>query len=349
VAAICGVLPVAISGILKPLPEEQRSQRPLAIPHAWRLPTCYGISLVLIGTTLISTTGPNVGFSVALLVVLASPLMLLLPSRRDLKLVPDTTTLIEWDRSDANEPELGRSPLESGPVGMLKCVDFYLLFAATFAIQSGGLFLTTNLGSMVESRTGPCVESATAVTIFSCFQGLSRLVTGFVTDRLFVSRGVPRTAGFPILMLLMACAHGVLAVRGPIALIAGTALSGAAFGAVYPLLVLAVTEMFGQEYIASNYMVFDGIPGAIGVVLIAKVLASRVYSAHTGLDPGSGDDESRCYDESGSGSGQGKCFGDECFRLAHLAIVGVELLGCTLGVVLMIRTRNVYAAIFGQN
>jgi MFS family permease len=127
--------------------------------------------------------------------------------------------------------------------------------------------LTTNLGSMVESRSGATVQSATAVTFFSCFQGLARLVFGFTSDALVrrgprssllaalrilrnphprprprhaqVARGWPRTVFFPMLALLMACAHAILMMSGPAALLIGTAVGGVAFGSVYPLLVPA--------------------------------------------------------------------------------------------------------------
>ena len=67
-----------------------------------------------------------------------------------------------------------------------------------------------------------------------------------------------------------------------------------------------------------------------------KVLAGAIYNAH--IDHGSGSDET------GSGD-DGKCYGVDCFLLAHVAVVAVELLGCVAGVVLTLRTRVVYRAI----
>ena len=353
-AAICGVVPLAISGILRPLAPTERSTAPLAVPEAYRLPACYVISALLIATTLASAFEHTMPFSIALVTLLLCPLALLVPSGRQAVLKVSAAPVAEYTaheqprstepdassrsnstaldaQSPANRdpPAAGRSPLECGPAGMVKLPEFYLLFGATFAIQSGGLFLTTNLGSMVESRSGAAVAATTAVTIFSCFQGASRLVTGFVSDYI-VSRGLPRTVVFPVLMLIMALAHAILCLRGPIALLAGTALGGVAFGAVYPLLVLVITEVFGQERVASNYMIFDGLPGAIGVFLIGHLLVSYVYDQHTA-------------------AGESECHGDDCFLLSHLIVVGVEAFGCILGAVLASRTWVIYRTLARKN
>mmetsp|Transcript_23114 Transcript_23114/g.58967 ORF Transcript_23114/g.58967 Transcript_23114/m.58967 type:complete len:571 (+) Transcript_23114:94-1806(+) len=338
VAGVCGLVPLSISGVLKPIPKEERSLRPLAVPPAWRLPLCYVLTILLIATALASTISRQMGFAIALVIMLVSPFLLLLPhpehaaAKGSQSAADDpitTATLIGVAEATATH---GPSPLEGGPLVMMRTPEFYLLFASTFAIQSGGLFLTTNLGSMTEARSGPTIAAATCVTIFSCSQGLARLFTGLITDNL-VGCGMPRTLYFAVLMALMAGAHALLCLSGPMALIAGTALGGVAFGSVYPLLVLSVAELFGRERVASNYMIFDGMPGAIGVFLIAKVLASAVYDAHVDQDSEGG---------SGSAGSAGKCVGDECFRLAHMVIVVIELSGVVLGIILAFRTRSIY-------
>lgn len=90
--------------------------------------------------------------------------------------------------------------------------------------------------------------------------------------------------------------------------------------------MLAITEIFGDERVASNYMAFDGLPGAIGAVLVAKVLASSVYDSH-------------------KAAGDDKCHGDDCFRASHMVVIGIELLCSLAGVLLAMRTRVVYRAL----
>ena len=68
----------------------------------------------------------------------------------------------------------------------------------------------------------------------------------------------------------------------------------------------------------------------------AQVLAGAIYNSHIDHDSGS--------DDAGSGD-DSKCYGDDCFLLAHVAVVAVELLGCVAGAVLTLRTRVVYRTI----
>merc|ERR1712008_357606 len=165
-----------------------------------------------------------------------------------------------------------------------------------------------------------------ATTVFSCSQGFARLITG-VASNYMVSRGYPRTWYFAVLCTLQAVAHGLLCLQGPVPLYAGTAISGWSFGSIYPLLVLSVAEMFGTKRLASNYMVYDGTPGAIGTLFFAKLLSSSVYRAHAQSD--------------------GKCHGDACFYLSHIVILSAEIVGILLASVLALRSRVVYRALSG--
>mmetsp|Transcript_80972 Transcript_80972/g.153116 ORF Transcript_80972/g.153116 Transcript_80972/m.153116 type:complete len:293 (+) Transcript_80972:2-880(+) len=219
------------------------------------------------------------------------------------------------------------SPWEGGPRDMMERPEFFILWLNAFALQSGGLFLTTNLGSMVASRSGWKPSAATAVTIFSCAQSLARLVTGNLSN-ILVKRRLPRTWYLCLLAAIMALAHFCLCLSGGAALCLGTALSGFAFGSSFPLFVIIVAEIFGPSRVASNYMIFDGTPGGCGAVIFAKVLARHVYSSHQGPD--------------------GKCYGDDCFRLSHAALLVLQLVAIVLGAILSCRVHPIYQVITGN-
>ena len=140
-----------------------------------------------------------------------------------------------------------------------------------------------------------------------------------------VQSGLPRTWYFPAMMVVMAVGHAVLCISGPVALLLGTALTGWAFGSVFPLLVLTLAEIFGKARLASNYMIFDGSPGACGAFIFAVLLKDAVYNAHAGSDD--------------------ICHGDNCFRLSHAVIVAFQLLSAACGCCLCARVRHVYQAI----
>lgn len=348
-AIVTGCVPILIAPFLRPLGTEsspqQQQQQGFLMPTEQRLPYLFSFSLVLIVVTLASAFHRTEIFSVVLLLILLSPLVLIFPEKcasHDRAMInpsgsssssspADDDVLLDPDdrkADDEGEDENeGISPWEGGPLDLIRRPEFYLLWICSFALQSGGLFLTTNLGSMTESRSGAAVASASAVTVFSCAQGLARLVTGSVSNKL-VERGWPRTWYLPAMMVVMALGHGVLCIPGPEALLGGTALCGWAFGSCFPLLVLAVAEIFGKKRLASNYMIFDGSPGAIGALLFAKFLAQAVYKAH-------------------EDSADEKCHGDICFRLSHVVIVVAQLIMAILGCILSVRVRVVYEALAG--
>ena len=68
--------------------------------------------------------------------------------------------------SSTAEAAVRAAPWEGGPLAMARRPECYLLWLCMLALQGGGLFLTVNLGSMVQSRGGG-VAAATAVTVFS--------------------------------------------------------------------------------------------------------------------------------------------------------------------------------------
>eukprot|EP00928_Gymnodinium_smaydae_P011331 TRINITY_DN14195_c0_g1_i2.p1 TRINITY_DN14195_c0_g1~~TRINITY_DN14195_c0_g1_i2.p1 ORF type:complete len:251 (-),score=24.53 TRINITY_DN14195_c0_g1_i2:91-843(-) len=224
----------------------------------------------------------------------------------------------------AQQAEAPRSPLEGGPWDIVRRPEFYLLWLSAFALQSGGLFLTINLGSMVQARNNAVVAADSAVTVFACAQGFARLVTGSLSN-LIVQHGWPRTWYLSMLMILMAAGHGILCCSGPAALYIGTAMGGWAFGSCFPLLVLIVSEVFGSHRVASNYMIFDGSPGAVGALVFAKLVAQAWYKANAGAD--------------------GRCYGERCFLVPHISIVALQTLAAFLAVILSRRVRNVYASI----
>lgn len=335
-AAVAGSIPILISPILKPVTGDMpKPLRDFVMPSFMRLPFGYIISAVLISVTLVSAFfEQNAIFSVVLLVLLGLPFILILPGAK-LDVRGHEASLVEGDGggiAQIPQEQSPKSPWEGGPCDLVRRAEFYMLWICAFAIQSGGIFLTTNLGSMVQSRSGEAVAAATATTVFSCFQGTSRLFTGVVSNQM-VASGIPRTWCFVVLTLIMAAGHAVICLEGPAPLLVGTALGGIAFGSVFPLLVLTVSEVFGQARLASNYMIFDGSPGAVGSIVFAKVLAGAVYRSHQHCDVNG----QHC-----------ECDGDECFRLSHLVIIGVELAVGLVGVFLGMRSRAVYKMLRGD-
>jgi len=316
-AAIAGLGTLLLASFVRVIPNDDRSEQALAVSPRQLVRWCYAITAVLIAMALLSSFCSSVPMAVSVVAVCLSPTLLLL--RRPSSTRGACPSKVVHKEIDEQKPT---AQMECGPAGMLRHVEFYLLWLCALVIQAGGIFITTNSASMVQSRSGLVVASATVVTVFSSFNALARLCAGLVSD-FFVSMGAPRAVCFPILALTMGTAHAFLSCHGAAALIVGSALAGAAYGFAFPLLVIVVAEVFGESRVASNYMVFDGSPQAIGSVLIAQCLATAVYSSHEVCD-----DAGTC-----------ECSGDECFRLAHLVIAALNAAGCCVGTLLTLRMR----------
>merc|ERR1712025_367638 len=100
-------------------------------------------------------------------------------------------------------------------------------------------------------------------------------------------------------------------------LIVGTLFAAAPFGAIWPLMVIIASELFGSEYLSQNYMIFDGCSGCFGSILIGDLLTSSVY-------------------EAAHKNAHGNCIGGQCFGVMHYVIMGLCCLGFTTSLALSI-------------
>merc|ERR1712187_15249 len=83
--------------------------------------------------------------------------------------------------------------------------------------------------------------------------------------------------------------------------------------------------MGGTVRFASNYMLFDGAPGAVGGTIVAVWITQWVYTMHAGQD--------------------GKCRGEKCFFFTYLLIAVLQLVGVVLVVRLSMKSKLVYGII----
>lgn len=136
---------------------------------------------------------------------------------------------------------------------MLKTIPAWLFAWICIILVGGGTIMTNNMGQMVEALYFPEVTTAASLALFSASQAASRVVTGAVSDmaltwktNMFGNDGVPRPAFLVVASLAGVIAHLLLSVASSQApFVIGVALTGAAFGMIWPLMVLIVGEVFG--------------------------------------------------------------------------------------------------------
>jgi len=186
------------------------------------------------------------------------------------------------------------------------------MVSSTLLVGSGTV-MTNNLGQMVSSLQFSPVVTPSALALFSVSQSFGRVMTGAVSE-VAVGRGYPRSVFLTMASMVALIAHGILAISTTqLPFIFGVALSGLAFGMIWPLMVLMVGELFGTEHHGQNYMLFDGATSAIGTLAITKGIAQTVYDHH------------------GDGT---NCSGIACFQATHVAVVALTLVSAALSLLI---------------
>jgi hypothetical protein len=204
------------------------------------------------------------------------------------------------------------------------------LFAWTATILvGGGTIMTNNMGQMVEALHFSPVTAPTSLALFSVAQAVARVLTGAASEWA-LSRNIARPAFLIVGSLAGVASHSLLAEatsEGPFMI--GVALSGAAFGMVWPLMVLIVGEVFGTANVGANYLFHDGFSSAMGTLLLSKYVAQTVYESNI--------------DHNDKYSDGLTCYGHDCFRLSHWIVAGFSLTCVLSSVGVLLTTRQFYA------
>lgn len=222
---------------------------------------------------------------------------------------------------------------------MLRTIPAWLFAYICIVCVGGGTIVTNNLGQMVEALYLPKVVAPSSLALFSAAQAASRVVTGMASDsaqkwnsiRIFHdSNGVPRPAFLVAASLAEALAHLVLSLASSqVMFVIGVAMAGAAFGMIWPLMVLIVGEVFGNANVGANYMFYDGGASALGTLLLSKFLAQTVYESHIDED-----------DENSDGV---TCYGQSCFQASHITIAVLALTCVVASIGMLKTTRHAYS------
>jgi len=222
---------------------------------------------------------------------------------------------------------------------MLQTRTAWLFAWTSVVLVGGGTLMTNNMGEMVAALRFSPITTAASLSLFSVAQSGGRVITGVLsewalalnTTRCGISRGVPRPAFLIGASLIGVVAHLLLSVATTEGFfVLGVALSGAAFGSVWPLMVLIIGEVFGTTNVGANYMFYDGFSSAAGTLLLSKFVAQTVYESHI--------------DHSDENSDGVTCYGQDCFRASQLIVAGLSL-SCVLTSIGMLRTtRQTYDA-----
>jgi hypothetical protein len=155
-----------------------------------------------------------------------------------------------------------------------------LMLWTTVILVGAGTVETNNMGQMVEALSFPDKVTSASLALFSVAQAAARVATGALSESALnwntrqccIDNGVPRPTFLVAASVVGFVAHFSLAIAtDELPFVFAATLSGAAFGMVWPLMVLIVGEVFGTANVGANYMFFDGFTSAAGTLILSKV------------------------------------------------------------------------------
>lgn len=259
---------------------------------------------------------------------------------QDESLPNESDELVDEDDNDDEGPPPSAIEESKNLYQMLQTPAAWIMLWTTTILVGGGTVETNNMGQMVESLGFAPVVTSASLALFSVAQAAGRVATGALSEsalnwntrKCCIDNGVPRPFFFILAGLAGVLAHTILAVATNEApFVFGVTLSGAAFGMVWPLMVLIVGEVFGTAHVAANYMFYDGFTSAGGTLLLSKGVAQQVYESHIHGQYSEGDND-----------GGVTCYGQQCFQQTHVVIALLSLTCVFTSMVMQYKTRHTY-------
>lgn len=237
------------------------------------------------------------------------------------------------DESSSNHSEEPNSNMNL--FNMIQTPSALLMLWTTTILVGAGTVETNNMGQMVESLGFPKAVTSASLALFSVAQAGGRVFTGALSESALnwntksfgIDNGVPRPFFLVAASVVGFVAHFLLGLaKSEVVFVIGATLAGAAFGMVWPLMVLITGEVFGTANVGANYMFFDGFTSAAGTLLMTKIIAQDIYDQH--IDP--------------NADNKNTCLGMACFQDTHMIVAGFSLTCIATSVAMMYTSRHVY-------
>ncbi|KAJ7517569.1 hypothetical protein O6H91_21G029700 [Diphasiastrum complanatum] len=219
--------------------------------------------------------------------------------------------------------------------------DFWLLFFVFFCGIGTGVTAANNLGQMGQAQGYR--DAAIFVALFALGNFIGRLGGGSASEY-YLRFGMPRTLWIAGAQAVLVFVHLLFATAAPGSLYIGSTVLGICYGIHYSVVVPTLSELFGLKHFGKIYNVLT-IGDPIASVLLSGLLAGYLYDQEAKKQFGL---NSTLWDwRSGTlQSGNQHCTGAHCFRLTFIIMAGICVIGVVLNIVLSIRIRPVYKALY---
>ncbi|PHU25596.1 hypothetical protein BC332_03928 [Capsicum chinense] len=228
--------------------------------------------------------------------------------------------------------------------------DFWLMFFSLLLGSGSGLTVIDNLGQMSQSLEYD--NTHVFVSLISIWNFLGRIGGGYFSEIIVRDNAYPRHAAMAVAQVIMAFGHFFFAMGWPGAMYIGTLLVGVGYGAHWAIVPAAASELFGLRNFGALYN-FLTLANPAGSLVFSGLIASSIYDMeaekqaqqhHVGqLNLASALTSFLNMDE------PPKCEGAICFLLTSLIMSGLCIIAAVLSMILVYRTKVVYANLYGKS
>ncbi|XP_042500079.1 protein NUCLEAR FUSION DEFECTIVE 4-like isoform X2 [Macadamia integrifolia] len=230
--------------------------------------------------------------------------------------------------------------------------DFWLIFFSLLLGAGSGLTVIDNLGQMSESLGYD--NTHVFVSMISIWNFLGRVGGGYFSEIVVRDYAYPRPVAMAIAQAIMAVGHFFFAMGWPGVMYVGTLLIGLGYGAHWAIVPAAASELFGLKNFATLYN-FLTLANPAGSLVFSGLIASSIYDyeaekqahmhspqkpyglLHTMLEIAPRLEKTL------------KCNGTICYFLTSLIMSGLCIIAVVLSLILVYRTKIVYANLYGKS
>ncbi|XP_062191670.1 protein NUCLEAR FUSION DEFECTIVE 4-like [Phragmites australis] len=229
--------------------------------------------------------------------------------------------------------------------------DFWLLFFSLLLGSGSGLTVIDNLGQMSQSLGYE--EAHIFVSMISIWNFLGRIGGGFFSEIIVKEYAYPRAIALATAQVLMAIGHFTFAMAWPGTMYIGTLLVGLGYGAHWAIVPAAASELFGVKNFGALYN-FLTVANPAGSLVFSGIIASGIYDAEAAKQAQQHHNSTllampgRVLSMVSDVAPALKCEGAICFFLSSLIMSGFCIIAVFLSLILVFRTKIVYANLYGK-
>ncbi|XVE54482.1 hypothetical protein DITRI_Ditri03aG0085200 [Diplodiscus trichospermus] len=225
--------------------------------------------------------------------------------------------------------------------------DFWLMFVSLVLAAGSGLTVIDNLGQICQSLGYS--NTNIFVSMISIFNFLGRVGGGYFSETIIRKYAFPRPVAMAVVQVIMAFGLLYYALGGPAQIYVTTVLTGLGYGAHWAIVPASASELFGLKSFGALYN-FISLASPTGSLIFSEAIASGIYDYYAEKQASLGQSISGSMITIPLGDDDSlTCEGSICYSITCALMSGVCIVAMVLSLIVVYRTRSVYAQLYGKS